>query len=59
MKSIVQATSSATQTKHATASGFCPNAARRSFPVLPKIVADPGKIRLGGAWRLPSDRKSG
>jgi hypothetical protein len=23
-----------------------------------RVIADPGKIRLGGAWRLPSSHKA-
>jgi hypothetical protein len=26
---------------------------------LARVIADPGNIRLGGAWRLPTTRKAG
>jgi hypothetical protein len=59
MKSVTQAISGKAVTKAANASPI-----RRDGPFccpspMPQGIADQGKIRLGGAWRLPASHKAG
>jgi hypothetical protein len=59
MKSVAQAISGQAATASADASQTRRDGASRGPSPLLRAVADQGKIRLGGAWRLPLNRKAG
>ena len=58
MKSNAQALSGQAKTATADARQSRPNDAVHGKPAVAPAVPDQGKIRLGGAWRLPASRKA-
>jgi hypothetical protein len=57
MKSDAQTISGPAVTEAANASLIRQGAAFGERSPVARVIADPGKIRLGGAWRLPTSRK--
>jgi len=59
MKSDAQTISAPEVTEAAYARRIRQDAAIGEFSPVARVVADPGKIHLGGAWRLPTSPKAG
>ena len=59
MKFDAQAISGPEVTEAASAHRIRRDAAFGDLSPMARVIADPGKIRLGGAWRLPASHKAG
>jgi hypothetical protein len=59
MKTVAQAMNGQAVTATPCAGRIGRDAAFRGASPMPRVIADQGKIRLGGAWRLPTSKKVG